>query len=325
MKKVLVLILALLVAMTTYSKDVLTVYTYESMAWIEKSVIKEFEKANNCSVKVVKLTDAGKIAARIKMEAKNPKGDIVLGLNQTLAIKAKEEGLLTPYKPKNSANIVSKDMIYDEKYYTTPFDYGALAFVYNKEKIKTKLTSFEELLKMEKKIVIQDPRISSTGQDFLLWTIAVYGDKWPEFWKKFKGSVLTATPGWSESFAKFETGEADIMVSYATDGAYSYENYKSFKYGAFIPKEGGFIQLEGAGIIKGSKKIELSKKFMEFLLSDKFQKEIPLNQWMFPVTKVKMPESFKYAVKADKILKLNPAYVSKNLSKWLEQWEKIMY
>lgn len=35
--------LALITAMTAYSKDVLTVYTYESMAWIEKSVIKEFQ------------------------------------------------------------------------------------------------------------------------------------------------------------------------------------------------------------------------------------------------------------------------------------------
>lgn len=322
--KLLVVLMVIFSALSFSAGKELIVYSYDSMSWMEKSLIKEFEKSNNCSVKMIKMTDAGKIAARIKLEKSNPKGDVVLGLNQSLAVKAKKDGLLASYKPKNISKISNSKLIYDKEFYTVPFDYGALAFICNYDKMGKKPATFEEFAKLEKAIIIQDPRISSTGQDFLLWTIAVYGNKWQEFWTKYKNSILTVTPGWSESFSKFEAGEAPVMVSYATDGAYSYYNYKSFKYSAVIPKEGAYLQLEGAGIIKGSKNMELSKKFIEFLLSDRVQNEIPLNQWMFPISGVKLPEVFKYAAKSEKIVTLDSEYVAKNLAKWLEQWEKIM-
>lgn len=325
MKKGALLLLMMLITIVSFGAGKeLIVYSYDSMAWMEKSLIQEFEKENSCSVKIIKMTDAGKIAARMKLEKSNPKGDVVLGLNQSLAIKAKKEGLLVSYKPKNISKISNPKLIYDKEFYTVPFDYGALAFICNYEKMGVKPNSFEEFAKLDKSIIIQDPRISSTGQDFLLWTIAVYKDNWQEFWKKYKKSILTVAPGWSESFSKFEAGEAPVMVSYATDGAYSYYNYKSFKYNAVIPKEGAYLQLEGAGIIKGSKNIELSKKFIEFLLSEKVQNEIPLNQWMFPAVNVKLPDVFKYAAKSEKIVTLDSEYVAANMSKWLEQWEKIM-
>lgn len=325
MKKVTLLLLGILFSISvSATQRVLTIYTYESMSWIEKGVLNEFEKSNNCKIKVMKFTDAGKIATRLKLEQRRPGGDIVIGLNQTLALKTKKDGLLLSYKPKNLDSITDKKLIYDKEFYTIPYDFGALAFICNYEKMNSKPSSFEEFAALDKAVIIQDPRISSTGQDFLLWTIAVYKDKWTEFWKKNKKSILTVTPGWDEAFSKFEAGEAPVMVSYATDGAYSYYNYKSFKYNAVIPKEGAYYQIEGAGIVKNTKNPELAKKFMEYLLSDSFQNEIPLNQWMYPVTKVKLPEAFKYAAKIEKSVNLDPAYVEKNISTWIAEWEKIM-
>ncbi|BBE32049.1 thiamine ABC transporter substrate-binding protein [Tepiditoga spiralis] len=322
MKKGILVIMSILIVISVFSTT-LTVYTYESLNWVEDKVLKEFESMYGCDVNLVKLGDGGSVLSRLLLEKKNSKADVVVGLDQSLSVKAIKEGILEKYTPINISKINNKDLILND--YTVPYDYGGIAFVYNPKTLKTVPTSFEDLTKLNKKIIIQDPRTSSTGQSFLLWTIAVYGDNWQDFWKRLKPAILTVAPGWDESFSKFEAGEAPIMVSYATDGAYSYQYYKSTKYKAFIPKEGAYVQIETASIIKNTKNEELAKRFIEFLLMNNFQKEIPLNQWMFPVTNTTLPESFKYAIIPEKIVSVDSEKISKNMETWLEQWEKIMY
>jgi thiamine transport system substrate-binding protein len=295
------------------------------MGWIEDSVISEFENMYDVDVKVMKLGDAGNVLSRIKLEKRNPKADVVIGLDQSLTVEAVKNDLLMPYKPLNASKIENQDIIFNQDFSVTPYDYGAIAIIYDPERLDTTPKSFEDLTEMDKSLIIQDPRSSSTGQAFLLWTIAVYGDDWKEFWKELKPAILTVTTGWTDSFSKFEAGEAPMMVSYATDGAYSYEYYESTKYKALIPEEGGYVQIEGAGIVNGTNNEELAKRFLEFLLMDEFQKEVPLNQWMFPVTNVELPESYEYALKPEKILTIESEEIADNLDKWLNEWEEIMY
>jgi thiamine transport system substrate-binding protein len=325
MKKLgLLFMTVILLGVITFSNG-LTIYTYESMSWIEDNLVQKFEKKYNTNIRVIKLGDAGGIVSRLILEKRNPKADLVIGLDQSLAVKALEEDLLVPYKSKNLSKIKDKNLLFDKNYYLTPFDYGAIAFIYDPEKIDQELKTFEDLKKMNKSIIIQNPSMSSTAQSLLLWTIAIYGENWKEFWKSFKNSILTVTPGWSESFAKFEAGEAPMMLSYATDGAYSYEYYKQVKYKEFIPEEGGYVQIEAAGIVNKTKNRDLAEKFIDFMLEEEFQKEIPLNNWMFPVINTEMPESFKYAKEPNKILSIDSKQISENLDKWLKEWEEIMY
>jgi len=303
----------------------LTVYVYESLSWIEGGTVQKFEEMNDCEVKVVKLGDAGNVLTRLVLERKNPRADVVIGLDQSLAAKAVEEDLLIPYKPKNIENVKDKALIFDPEYYVIPYDYGAIAIIYDPEKIHEELESFENLTKFKNSLIIQDPRASSTGQAFLLWTIALYENNWKDFWERLMPAILTVSPSWDDSFAKFEIGEAPMMVSYATDSAYSQYYYGSSKYKVFIPKEGAYVQIEGAGIVKGTNNIELAQKFMEFILTEDFQKEIPLNQWMFPVIDVELPEVYQYAVVPEKILTIPAQEILNNLEKWLKEWEALLY
>jgi len=275
-------------------------------------------------VKLVKFTDTGKILGRIKLERANPRADLIIGLTPTSAKLAKSENLLKKYGEIRELSQVDSQYIFDKEGYVIPYDFGGLAIVYNPNKISNNPSSFEDIIKMKKQLIISDPRTSSTGQDFLLWTIAIYKNDWKDFWKKLKPAILNVTSGWSEAFSKFEAGEASMMLSYATDGAYAFYNYNSTKYKTFVPQEGGYIQKEGAAIVNGSKNPELAKKFLIYLLSDKFQKEIPLNQWMFPVKKMKLPPCFDYAIKIDNTVGISEDQIQKNLQKWLDEWEKIM-
>jgi len=306
----------------------LTIYSYDSFVsyGLSKKVIPLFEKLYNEKVEVRTYGDAGSLLSRVILEKQRPKADIVLGIDQNLLPRALKENVFVPYKPKNLKNIKNKELIFDTTYHLIPYDFGAIAIVYDKKGLSTPPQTFEELLdpKFKKSLIIEDPRTSSTGLAFLYWTISVYKDGFTSYWKKLIPNILTITSGWDEAFNLFSNGEAPMMVSYATDPAYSYENYKTLKYGAVIFKEGGYIQIEGAGIVKGTKNLESAKKFIEFMLTPEFQREIPLTQWMFPVLNVSLPVSFKYAARVDKILTIPPEIISKNQDKWIRRWEEII-
>ncbi|WP_461865009.1 thiamine ABC transporter substrate-binding protein [Thermococcus sp.] len=309
----------------------LVVYAYDSFVsyGLANATIPKFEKMYGVKVKVITAGDAGEVLNRLILEKDSPQADVVIGIDNNLLSKAIEAGVLEPYKPKN-IDVVPKELIFDPTYHVVPFDYGFIALVYKKDRTKNPPQSFDDLTKPEwkKSIIIEDPRTSSTGMAFLLWTIAVYGDKWLYFWEKLKPNIYQITKGWDAGWEMWDKGEAPLFVSYATDPAYDayyYTNGSEPNIGAVIFKEGAYPQIEGIGIVKNCRHPELAKKFIEFVLSEDFQKEIPLHNWMFPVNKnIQLPEVYKYAAKPDKLVTLDPKQIEQNYKKWLDQWTQLM-
>jgi thiamine transport system substrate-binding protein len=329
MKKIIVLlvVVALTVGIVSFAIPTLTVYTYDSfISGMAKQVGPVFEKEYNCRVKFLSFGDSGNLLARLILEKLHPNADVVVGLSQSQLPMALQADIFQSYKPSDIASVVNKSFLIDSKYRVIPFDYGALAIDYNLKTVKNPPKSFEDLLdpKFHKSLVVEDPRTSSTGLDFLLWTIGIYKDKWQDYWKKLMPSIKTITSGWDSAFEMLEKGEARMMVSFATDEAYNYYYYKGSNIGVAIPSEGAYVMVEYAGILKNSKNSELAKKFMDFVLSKTFQSAIPLNQWMYPVTNVKLPPVYKYAPKISNPVMVDLSLIKENLSRWLEEWSTLV-
>ena len=68
-------------------------------------------------------------------------------------------------------------------------------------------------------------------------------------------------------------------------------------------------------ITKGEKN-KLSRDFMNFILSENFQSVIPTTNWMFPVTDIKVPETFENIPKPEKVLLMDSSIIEKNRKKW---------
>ncbi len=323
MKKFLVLCMIFLLISSLYAMQTLTVYTYDSfVSGMAKIIGPIFEKEYHCKVNFLSFGDSGNLLSRLVLEKSHPSADVAIGISQSQLPKALSENIFIPYKPTDLASITNKKFLVDKSFRLIPFDYGALAIDYNIEKIKNPPKSFKELLssRFKNSLVIEDPRTSGTGLDFLLWTIALHRKDWQNFWKELLPSVKTITSGWGSAFDMLEKGEAPMMVSFATDRAYNYYYYKKSKIGVVIPSEGAYVMVEYAGIVKGTRHLKLAKDFMNFILSKSFQSAVPLNQWMYPVTNVKLPAVYQYAPKVTKIVTLSPEEIEKNLSKWLEEW-----
>ncbi len=69
-------------------------------------------------------------------------------------------------------------------------------------KLKNPPRSFEDLLKPDyrNRIILEDPRTSSPGLGFLLWTIAVYGENYLAYWERLMPNILTITEGWDSAY-----------------------------------------------------------------------------------------------------------------------------
>ena len=165
-----------------------------------------------------------------------------------------------------------------------------------------------------------DPRTSGPGLGFLLWTVKIFGDGFSSYWEKLSPNILTVTEGWDSGYGLFINGEAPMVLSYTTSPAYHLEYENSSRYKATVFREGNYMHIEGAGIIRGTKKRDAAEKFIDFILSEDFQKEIPLTNWMFPVRDIPLPDSFSAALKPEKSLLIDVFESSEKIEGWIKTW-----
>ncbi len=308
----------------------LVIYAYDSFAsWgLKNATIPEFEQMYGVHVEVRTYGDSGQVLGKAIMEKKDPQADVIIGVDNSLLQKALDNDVFEPYTPENMSSI-PKELDFDPSHHVVPFDYGYVALVYNKSQVSQPPQTFDDLIKPEwkGKIILEDPRTSSTGMIFLLWSIAANDNHFnSSYWTKLSKNSLTITSGWDSAYEMFTAGEAPIVVSYATDPAYWVEYYNSTNYGAsFLKVNGkyaGYLQIEGIGVVKGAKHRELAERFVDFAISPQFQKKIPLTNWMFPVnSNAALPDCFRYAVRPETNLTIPAKILAEKHDEWLQEWQ----
>ena len=272
--------------------------------------------------------------------------DIVIGLDSTMVSKAKSEGILTPYTEVNLENI-STDLVnaLDSEKYLIPIDYGLIAFVYDSAFINSSQTTeldsltFENLLSVfGEDLVVQNPTLSSTGLNFLLYQIVFYeeilGQDWQEWWKVAKDLVVI-DDSWSDSWDRvFGRKQQHMMVSYGTDPGYNaffgYGNETNARIINYESELYGWMQIEGIGIVNGATNLTLAKAFIDHAISTDFQELIATNNWMFPASSsIELPPCYDYAITSENVTLLNalvtPSYIGENYQDWLIEWQNIIY
>ena len=307
---------------TIINAEEITIYGPSSMKWIEKEYGKVFQEETGDSRKVISIDG---IVGRLKLEKKRPKADVVVGLTELTTEMARRENLILPYVPKNIDNIANVSFKMSSEY-VTPMDYGILAINYNKEKIPNTPKSLKELGAMTKQLMVENPKVSITGEEALQWSVALYGENWLDFWKELKPAIYSVEPGWSEAFAKFTAGEAPMMVGYATSNLF-FTGEDSSKYDSFLLEDGNYIYQEGAALVNKKEVKDGAKKFMERVLSDEFQKIMSEENYMFPVTNIEVSEGFKNVPTTDKTVKLTKEQIEdliENLDSYKTQMIEVL-
>ena len=297
----------------------LTVYTYDSFVsdWGPGPKVEEaFEAVCECDLNLVGIEDGAALLARIRLEGENTDADVVLGLDTNLIAAARETGLFADHTVQ--ADYTMPIDWTDSTF--VPYDWGYFAFVHNADAPAP--TSFLDLAKSDKQILIQDPRSSTPGLGLLLWIKTAYGDQAPDVWADLSDNIVTVSKGWSEAYGLFLEGEADMVLSYTTSPAYHLIAEEDPSKAAAAFDEGHYLQVEVAGKIATTDQPDLADAFLNFVVSDAFQSIIPTTNWMYPAVMPQdgLPGEFDALIAPEKSLLLAPQDAAAIREEALAEW-----
>ncbi|MEX0971118.1 MAG: thiamine ABC transporter substrate binding subunit [Paracoccaceae bacterium] len=297
----------------------LVVYTYDSFAseWGPGPAIKaSFEAECACTLTFVAAGDAAEVLSRLRLEGSRSAADVVVGLDSSLIPMAKESGLFTAHGQDMAALTLPID--WDDATYL-PVDWGYFAFVYDTTRVETPPTSFVMLDALNYSIIIQDPRSSSPGLGLLLWIKAAFGDQSGAIWEGLADQIVTVTPGWSEAYGLFTSGEADMVLSYTTSPAYHVivEGDDTKRAATFA--EGHYMQIELAAQLASSEQPALAAAFLAHLISPAVQDVIPTTNWMYPAAQsADLPDGF--AAPPARALNFPTEWIAQNRQAAVDEW-----
>lgn len=335
--KCLFVVLSLTLPATSWAQKTLTLMTHDSFN-INKWVVESFEKENDVKLRFLKAGDAGAALVQAILSKGNPMADVFFGVDNTFLSRALNADIFVEYN-SSLLQAIPEELQLDPKNRLLPVDFGDVCLNYDKAWFKNNdlnpPSDLADLIKPEYKnlTVVQNPATSSPGLAFLLTTIGKFGESgYLDFWKKLRENGVLVTSGWEDAyfghFTAASKGDRPIVVSYATSPPaavfYSEKTLTEAPTAAVSKNNNAFRQVEFVGILKGTKELELSKKLVDFMLSEPFQEDIPIQMFVFPANpNAELPELFiEYAVMAENPATVEPAAIEKNREQWIEAWTR---
>jgi len=339
--KRMIIILALLLTPFIYTgaqtqPTTLTLVTHDSFN-ISQDVLDAFEAETGITVEILRAGDAGQVVNQSILTAGNPLGDVLFGVDSTFLSRALNADLFIPYETP-ALETVDAQFILDDAYRVTPIDYGDVCINYDiayfEDNDLAVPTSLSDLTDPAYRglLVAQNPATSSPGLAFLLATIDTFGTEgdytYLDYWSDLVANDVLIVDGWETAyFGNFTQGSADgtypMVVSYASSPPVTYDEDLGDVTTASITADGTcYRQIEFAGILRGTDNEEAARLWIDFMLSETFQEDMPLNMFVFPVNAdAELPDLFaEYAAVPENPASVSYDAIEANREDWIATW-----
>ncbi len=282
-----------------------------------------FKNKTNIEIEFVFCKEG--VLNRSILEGKNTSADVLVGIdNHTIEI-AKKANILKAYHPKGAEAKIDPALLIDKNWLLTPFDYGYLCFMFDTKSNIARPKKLKDLTKPEykSKIIIFDPRTSTTGLGFVAWVNEIFKNESNEFWRALKPNIFLMAGKWSEGYPLLTKGEAPLAFSYTSSLAAHILYDKTERFQPLIFEDGHIVHIEGMGISAYSKRVKNAKAFIDFMLTEEAQNCLPETQFMYPILKnTKLPKSYTGIPQPKKILKIPTADTNKMKNAAINELQK---
>jgi thiamine transport system substrate-binding protein len=308
--------------------------THDSFS-ISKKVLRAFTKETGITVEVLPAGDAGATLNQVILTKDDPIGDVLFGVDNTFLSRALREDLFLPARAKNVANVPA-DLQLDPSGRAVPIDHGAVCVNDDKEWFAEHdlavPRTLEDLAKPEYAdlLVVENPATSSPGLAFLLATIDRFGEAgWRDYWARLRDNGVEVVNGWEEAFnGSFSAGEGNgdrpLVVSYASSPpvAVYFSDPQPDEAPIGTVLDTCFEQVELAGVLRGTEHPAAARKLVNFMLSKRFQEDIPLQMFVFPARDdVALPPVFeKFADVPTDPGTVAPGAIDAHREQWIDEW-----
>ncbi len=258
-------------------------------------IAKLFERETGIKVQWINAGHAGLIIQRLRFKNKSDRPDVVLGFDQFSIHEAnKSFDWLDIGKPwldhTDDSSLLPKGF---EFFNFIAYNWGPLGFVYRNHEIEAP-TRLQDLTqpKYKNSLILQDPRMSSPGLQFLIWVLTEMGeDKGFEFLEQIRDSVRILSPSWSGSYSLFKMQKSTMVFSYMTSPYYHQIEEKNKNYRVAFFKNPHPVQVEYAGVPALCGQCEKGRLFAGFLRRSDVQKIIMKKNYMYPVSSKALQDS----------------------------------
>jgi len=297
-------------------------------------VIAAFEAQYNARLTILKGGDANEMVNRAILNAGNPEGDLLFGADNLTFERALDANVFEPYTA-TGRDAVPADIraAIGDSTAVTPIDYGFVDLNLDVASGLEPPATFEDLTTeaWRGRLVVEDPSTSSPGLQFLASTVAYFGEDgdytWRDFWADLRANDVLISDGWTDAYYTQFTlagGDRPLVVSYTTSPAAEVFFGELDEPPTLNVIPGPlFRQVEVAGVLAGAKQPELARSFIDFMLSEAFQTQIPETMFVYPVLPgTATPEWWSWAA-----IEVQPATIEASqadIDRWVEQWTEIM-
>ncbi|MEZ4502595.1 MAG: thiamine ABC transporter substrate-binding protein [Dehalococcoidia bacterium] len=297
-------------------------------------VIAAFEAQNNATVTILKGGDANEVVNRAILNAGNPEGDLLFGADNLTYERAVEAGVFEAYAAAGRDALVPDALTaIGDSDLVTPIDYGFVDLNLDLGAGLEPPATFEDLTTeaYNGTLVVEDPSTSSPGLQFLASTVAYFGEDgdytWRDFWADLRANDVLVSDGWTDAYyTQFSLagGDRPLVVSYTTSPAAEvfFGELEEPPTANVVPGP-LFRQVEVAGVLAGANEPELARAFIDFMLTEEFQTQIPETMFVYPALPgTTPPEWWRWAE-----LEVEPAAIEAtqdDIDRWVSEWTETM-
>ncbi|MCA0452844.1 MAG: thiamine ABC transporter substrate-binding protein [Chloroflexi bacterium] len=317
----------------------ITLVTHDSFA-VSEDVLNAFQEETGITVQILKNGDAGAMVNQSILTKDNPLGDVLFGIDNTFLGRGLEADLFEPYESPLAADIPDAFKL-DPENRVTPVDYGDVCLNYDVQYFEESglalPESLADLTKPEYKslLAVENPTSSSPGLAFLLATIQQFGEEgeytYLNYWQDLVANDVYIADGWNDAYytqfsASSGQGSRPLVVSYASSPPvevyFADPQPETAPTGSIIADGTCFRQIEFVGILKGTANLEAAQQFVDFMVSQPFQEDLPLQMFVFPVNpEAELPDIFtKFAAVPENPALVDFAEINTNRESWLQAW-----
>lgn len=302
-------------------------------------LLESFTRRTGITVKVLKSGDAGRAVNQAILTKDHPLADVFYGVDNTFLSRALDAGIFVPYTSPSLSQVPSQFQL-DAKHRVTPVDYGDVCvnddLAYFQGHHLAPPQTIDDLADPRYKnlLVVENPADSSPGLAFVLATVAHYGtNHWLDYWKRLRANGVKVVSSWDQAYSgsfsgsgagRQAGGDRPLVVSYASSPPAEVVGASPQPATAPIGTllDTCFRQVEFAGILHGTRHQAAAAALVDFMVSNTFQQDMPLNMYVFPVRRgTPLPDVFtRFAQVAPHPFQVPADEIGRNRDTWIREW-----